>query len=181
MTIEPARSDMTSGHPKRPIDPVGRMLERVAVVLAGLGGIVLLVIVSISFVSIIGRFLFSSPLLGDFELVEMGCAVAIASFLPLCQLRRGNVIVDFATAGLPPRVNALLDGLSAFLYALVASFFTWRMYYGAQDMFRYSEETMLLRTPVWIPFLPVAFSFFILSICCFYTAYNSFQRTMRRI
>lgn len=181
MTNDPNRSESASGHSIRPNDPFGRMLERISVVLAGLGGVVLLVIVSISFVSIIGRFLFSSPLLGDYELVEMGCAVAIASFLPLCQLRRGNVIVDFVTAGLQPRTNAFLDGVSALLYALVASFFTWRMYYGAQDMFRYSEETMLLRTPIWIPFLPVAFSFFILAICCFYTAYTSFQRATIRI
>ena len=54
----------------RPDDPFGRMLYRVATVLAVFGGLTLLVIVSINFVSILGRFLFSSPLLGDFELVE---------------------------------------------------------------------------------------------------------------
>lgn len=126
-------------------------------------------IVSISFLSIVGRVLFSSPLLGDFELVEMGCAVAISSFLPLCHLRNGNVIVDFVTAGLRPRAIAALDGLGALAFALVAGVFTWRMIFGAQDMFENNEETMLLQAPVWVPFLPVTLSFGLLSVCCLYT------------
>jgi hypothetical protein len=44
------------------------------------------------------------------------------------------------------------------------------MILGAQDMYLYREETMLLAFPIWIPFLPVIISFFLLSICCFYTS-----------
>ena len=154
----------------RPKDIFGRFLYRVALGLAVFGGLTLVVIAAVSFLSILGRFLFSSPLLGDFELVEMGCGVAIAAFLPICHLQKGNVIVDFVTARFSPAVNTLLDALSAFVFGLVAAFFTWRMFYGAQDMYRYNEETMLLQVSVWIPFLPFVFSFFILAICCFYTA-----------
>lgn len=154
----------------RPKDPFGRVLYWVALGLAVFGGLTLVLIVSVSFLSILGRFLFSSPLLGDFELVEIGCGVAIAAFLPICHLQKGNVIVDFVTAGFPPAINTFLDAFSALLFGLVAAFFTWRMYYGAQDMYRYNEESMLLQISIWIPFLPVVLSFFILAICCFYTA-----------
>jgi TRAP-type C4-dicarboxylate transport system permease small subunit len=153
----------------RPSIKFGRILLMLAKAFALFGGVVLLIIVSISFLSILGRFLFSSPLLGDFELVEMGCAMAISAFLPLCHMHDGNVIVDFVTAGLSPRVKAALDGISALAFGLVAGFFTWRMVYGAQDMYKYNEETMLLQAPIWIPFLPVILSFLLLSICCFYT------------
>lgn len=167
MTTE---TEIPLSEPMRPNDPFGRILYRVATVLAVFGGLTLLIIVSINFVSILGRFLFSSPLLGDFELVEMGCAVAISSFLPLCHMEKGNIIVDFVTSGLPKPATASLDIFSALLFGGVAGFFTWRMFYGVQDMYRYNEETMLLQIPVWIPFLPVVFSFFILTVCCFYTA-----------
>ncbi|MDG2406216.1 MAG: TRAP transporter small permease subunit, partial [Paracoccaceae bacterium] len=76
----------------------------------------------------------------------------------------------FVTARFPLAANTLLDAFSALVFGLVAAFFTWRMYYGAQDMYRYNEESMLLQISVWIPFLPVVLSFFILAICCFYTA-----------
>lgn len=155
----------------RPDNRFGRILLALANILALFGGIVLLVIVSVSFLSILGRFLFSTPLLGDFELVEMGCAMAISAFLPLCQMHNGNVIVDFITARASRRVKAALDGVSALAFGVVAGFFAWRMVYGAQDMYKYGEETMLLQAPIWIPFLPVILSFFLLSVCCFYTFY----------
>lgn len=99
----------------------------------------------------------------------MGCAIAISAFLPLCHMHNGNVIVDFVTASLSQKAIAILDGAGALAFGLVAGFFTWRMFYGAQDMFKHNEETMLLQAPVWIPFLPVILSFFLLSVCCLYT------------
>jgi len=109
----------------------------------------------------------------------MACAIAISSFLPLCQMHNGNVIVDFLTAGLGRRTRAALDAFSSFAYASVAGFFFWRMIYGAQDMFNYNEETMLLQAPVWVPFLPVVISFFVLSLCCLYSAIATANRLFR--
>jgi len=166
---------------QRPNGLFGRFLAWVAVCLAVFGGLVLIVIVSISFLSILGRFLFSSPLVGDFELVEMGCAVAVASFLPLCFMRKGNVIVDFVTAGLPSWMTDFLDTLGSLVFGLVAGFFAWRMCFGAKDMMYYNEETMLLQIPVWIPFLPVVFSFFVLSVCCFYVAGRDGRKLLLKV
>ena len=160
-----------------PKNKFGRALFTISTLLAIFGGIVLLLIVFINVFSIVGRVLFSSPLMGDFELVEMGCAIAIFSFLPLCHLSKGNVIVDFFTLGLNKRVHQILDGASSFLYAVVALFFAWRMVYGAEDMLRYNEQTMLLKLPVWIAFIPGIFSFLLLFISCFYTFIMSFQRS----
>ena len=155
---------------ERPDDFFGCFLDCIAVCLAVFGGLILIAIVSVNSFSILGRFLFSSPLVGDFELVEMGCAVSVAAFLPLCFMRKGNVIVDFVTAGLPSWMTGFLDTLGSLVFSLVAGFFAWRMYFGAKDMMNYNEETMLLQIPVWIPFLPIVFSFFVLSVCCFYVA-----------
>ena len=110
--------------------------------------------------------------MGDFELVEIGSAIAISSFLPLCHLKKGNVIVDFITAKLNFKKIAFLDCVSSVIYGLIALFFTWRMFFGAKDMYSYQEETMLLQFPIWIPFLPVTFSFGLLSLCCLYTFYR---------
>ena len=48
-------------------------------------------------VSVLGRKFFGGAIAGDFEIVEIGCAVAVSLFLPYCQLNKGNVIVDFFT------------------------------------------------------------------------------------
>ena len=153
----------------RPDNEFGRVLNKTSKFFAIFGGLVLLIAVLISVFSIFGRVVLSSPLLGDFELVEIACAVAIGSFLPLCHLKNGNVIVDFITAKLSKNKINLLDAISSLIFGLTALFFSSRMVLGARDMYVYQEETMLLAFPVWIPFLPVIASFFLLTICCFYT------------
>ena len=153
----------------RPNNKFGRILNLISKYFAIFGGFILLTAALISIFSIFGRVVFSSPILGDFELVEIACAVAIGSFLPLCHLKEGNVIVDFITAKLSKNKIHLLDSISSFIFGVVALFFSFRMILGAKDMYVYQEETMLLAFPIWLPFLPVIASFFLLTICCFYT------------
>ena len=153
----------------RPNHDFRRILNLAARYFAIFGGFILLIAALISIFSIFGRVVFSSPLLGDFELVEIACAVAIGSFLPLCHLKNGNVIVDFVTSKLSSRNINILDAASSLVFGLVAFFFSSRMILGAKDMYVYQEETMLLAFPIWVPFLPVILSFFLLTICCFYT------------
>ena len=157
---------------ERPNDKFGRFLYDLAYILAILGGIILVIVILINFISILSRIILLNPLVGDFELVEIGSAIAISSFLPLCHLKKGNVIVDFITAKLNFKKIAFLDCISSVIYGLIALFFTWRMFFGARDMYNYQEETMLLQFPIWIPFLPVTFSFGLLSVCCLYTFYR---------
>ena len=153
----------------RPNNQFGRILNLTSRYFAIFGGFILLFAALISIFSIFGRVVFSSPILGDFELVEIACAVAIGSFLPLCHLKNGNVIVDFITAKLSKNKINLLDSISSLIFAVVALIFSSRMILGAKDMYVYQEETMLLAFPIWLPFLPVIASFFLLTICCFYT------------
>ena len=153
----------------RPNNQFGRILNLTSRYFAIFGGFILLFAALISIFSIFGRVVFSSPILGDFELVEIACAVAIGSFLPLCHLKNGNVIVDFITAKLSKNKINLLDSISSLIFGLLALFFSSRMILGARDMYVYQEETMLLAFPIWVPFIPVIASFFLLTICCFYT------------
>ena len=67
---------------ERPNDKFGRFLYDLAYILAILGGIILVIVILINFVSILSRIIFLNPLVGDFELVEIGSAIATSSFLP---------------------------------------------------------------------------------------------------
>ena len=67
---------------ERPNDRFGRFLYDIAYIWAILGGLFLVIVILINFVSILSRIIFLNPLVGDFELVEIGSAIAISSFLP---------------------------------------------------------------------------------------------------
>jgi TRAP-type C4-dicarboxylate transport system permease small subunit len=126
-----------------------RILETIAKALAFLGGAVAIAVAVIVVASILGRWLFSTPIPGDFELAQMGTAIAVFAFLPYCQIVRGNIVVDTFTAHLPAqwrgRMDATWDGVYAAAMALVAASLT----RGALDTFSSHEVSMVLRIPVW--------------------------------
>ena len=90
----------------QPNAAVSRWLDSVCRVLATLGALILVTLALITVISVSGRYLFGHAISGDFEMVEVGCAMAVSLFLPYCQLQNGNVIVDFVTMKAPTGFKA---------------------------------------------------------------------------
>ena len=124
----------------RPADPAGRALHRIANGLAIFGGILSCIMAALVTISVGGRYLFSAPINGDYDLVGILCGCAIFSFLPYCQLKRGNVLADFFTQRASPRTKAALDAMGNLFFLLAAIMFTWRLYYGTLEMKASSEQ-----------------------------------------
>ena len=99
---------------------LGWVLDRLCKLLAILSGLTLLAMAFMSLRSIVGRTFFDSALLGDYELVQMLSAVAVAMALPYANWIGGHVIVDFFTAKAPPRANALMDMVAHLLMAALS-------------------------------------------------------------
>ena len=156
-------------------DLLGRILGVLASSVAVFGGIVLTFLVLITIVSIIGRAALSQPIPGDFELVEIGCAIAVFAFLPYCQLVNGNVIVDFVTANASPATRSLLDAVGNLCYTVIAALLTWRLSLGGIDLKNYNESTMVLQVPVWWGFIPGVLCTGLLTLVCAYTAVRSLR------
>lgn len=133
--------------------PVERGLERLCDISATVGGVVLVAIAGMTVASVVGRALFSSPILGDVELVQLGAAVVVASFLPYAQYRRANIIVDFFTSKTAPRTQEILDGFGTLLYTLVLALICWRVAVGGIDIHASAEASMLMNLPLWIPYM----------------------------
>jgi TRAP-type C4-dicarboxylate transport system permease small subunit len=158
---------------------LGRVLEQGSTALALAGGLVLTLLMLMSIASIGGRWLFSRPLPGDFEMVEIGTGLAIFLFLPACQLRGANVIVDFFTTGLSRRGRAWLDAFGALLYTLSAALFAWRLVFGGLDYLRYGEKTMILGVPLWWAFVPILPAAAWLALVTAYTTLRHVQAARR--
>src|SRR5688572_32078515 len=73
---------------------VPRLVALVAKALAVFGGAVALAVAAVVVASVLRRWLFSQPIPGDFELAQIGTAVAVFAFLPYCQVTRGNIVVE---------------------------------------------------------------------------------------
>ncbi|MDH2435924.1 TRAP transporter small permease [Pokkaliibacter sp. MBI-7] len=149
----------------------GRALYQLCQSWALLGGVVLVALMVMSLVSIFGRKLFSAPVHGDIELMEMGAAVAIAAFLPLCEMRGHHIKVDAFTAWLPSVVNRYLDALAHLCCALAALILSWRTGLQMLDSREYGDVTTLLSVPLWIPLLMILPSLVLLAMAALLRSY----------
>jgi TRAP-type C4-dicarboxylate transport system permease small subunit len=131
----------------RPAGPLAGFMERATIGLAVAGGAILIAFAALVTVSVVRRWLTSQGIPGDFELVQLGLAIAVFAFLPLGQLRNSNIFVDTFTARAPRWVQSGLDLLWTFTYFLIAALITWRMMIGAFETMRSGTTTMVLGVP----------------------------------
>ncbi len=129
---------------------LGDILNRTGILLAYAGGLVVAGVGVMSAVSIIGRSALRRPITGDFELVEIGIAVAGALFLPYCQATSGHIVVEFFTLRAGEWVRTSLDRFGAVLMAAMFLMVAWRAGVGTLDLYRNGESSMLMRFPIWI-------------------------------
>jgi TRAP-type C4-dicarboxylate transport system permease small subunit len=127
-----------------------KLLDLLARCCAVLAGCLLTVITLMTCVSLAGRNTIGWTIVGDFELSGSAAGAAIALFLPWCQLRRGNIIVDFFTARAAPATQAALDRFGAMLYALVMALMAWRSAVGGLNAWQSQAGSMMLGFPEWV-------------------------------
>lgn len=125
-------------------------LEALAKFCAVLAGLVMVGITLLTCASVVGRNLFEYAINGDFELVGFAAGAAIALFLPWCQIRRGNIIVDFFTTHASEANQARLDRFGALLLAAVMALMAWRSVLGGMNAWNTNSGSMMLGFPEWI-------------------------------
>lgn len=132
---------------------IDRAFARTAAALALVGGVVLLGATAVCVVSIVGRWLLDTPILGDVELMQLSCIAAIAFFLPWCQTQDAHVRVDFFMQRSSAAAQRALDRAGHGLLAGVMLLLAARTAAGVADMRDAGETTMLLGLPMWIAYL----------------------------
>jgi TRAP-type C4-dicarboxylate transport system permease small subunit len=165
--------------PVRPADPAGRVLYLLAYTFVLIGGAIMAAVTVMTVTSILGRWLFLSPIYGDFELAAIGTAISVFLFLPYCHLLRGNVVVDLFLAWAPERVQILFDAVGSAMLGVIGGVLAWRMALGGADMFRYGEVSIIVGFPIWIPFPFAVAAGALLALCCLYTTVRDVLRAVR--
>ncbi len=153
---------MTQGHASSTDrGGVAGAIEHLANLWALAGGIVLFAVVLVNVASVIGG-IFWKPFPGDFELTEMGVAIAAFSFLPFCQIHGTNVTADIFTTRASERWLATFGFLGSLAALLFAALLLWRMYAGMLSQKEYGYTTTILQIPVWMAYVPVLVSLLLL-------------------
>ena len=150
---------------------------RIARVLAIAGGALVVGLAVLVTTSVLMRWLGGQGVNGGFEMVQMGLALAVFAFLPLCQAHRGNVMVDTFTLRLPARVQAGIDALWDVLYAAFAAFIAWRLAIGAMEAQSSRTTSMVLGLPIHYAIGACAAMAAFLALICILTAIRRARQT----
>lgn len=157
--------------------PTGRLIERLCEWVAFAGGIALVGIALMSAVSIVGRAAFATPIQGDYELVQMGCAIFIASCLPAAQIGGANIIVDFFTTRASPATQARLDAIGALVLGVVMAIVSWRTGAGLVDIRVSGQTSTILGLPTWYTYVAMMPGLVLASVAGFYCAFEQWRRS----
>jgi TRAP-type C4-dicarboxylate transport system permease small subunit len=147
------------------------LATRAARFMAICGGLVLALLILLICISVVGRSLNGvlhgwigtafpavsawllqagvGPINGDFELVEVGVAFSIFSFLPLCQIFGGHASVDIFTSKLPRGVSRGLQMVIDTVFAIALIVMAYQLYKGMLSKLSYGDTTFLLQFPIW--------------------------------
>lgn len=161
--------------PGRPDDAFGRSLYRMSEWFALAGGAIFVGIAFMSVTSIASRALFSRPIQGDYELVQVGCAVFVALCLPLCQMAGANIIVDFFTTGASAATQRRLDAFGALLLGLVMALVAWRLAAGTLSIREAGETTTILGWPVWYTYAAMVPGVALTALAGFHSAWTKWR------
>ena len=126
-----------------------RGLTPASKILAGIACIVLFAMMLLTFVDVIGRYLFLSPLPAAYEIISLMMPAIIFCALPLTVLRETHVTVDlldtFIPSGLARVQGVVVNLVSAAALALV----TWRLSVKGWEDRYYETVTDELLLLIW--------------------------------
>ena len=109
---------------------------------------ILFLMMLLTFVDVVARYLFNFPLRGGFEITELMLLVLIFAGLPLVSRADEHVTMDFIDRLLPPRAVLQVVRAVHALCAAVMFFLTWQVWIKAGRSAGYGDTTDVLKIPV---------------------------------
>lgn len=110
-----------------------------------LAAVLLFAMMIVTVIDVLGRYVFSQPLPGAFELTEIMLAIVVFSAAPLICLREEHIIVAVLTDHLPNNVREILAGTAALIAAAVLGLVAWQILQHARRLASYGDVTTFLQ------------------------------------
>lgn len=136
----------------------------------GVGAALLLFcLILVTCVDVVGRYFFSAPLNGAFEITELVLAALVFAALPLTTERKEHIEVDLLVMVLKPWVQHILSICAGIFSAVVLVILAWRL--GVQGLA--AADHGATTNALVIPLAPFAY---LAAFSCFISAIIAFVR-----
>jgi TRAP-type C4-dicarboxylate transport system permease small subunit len=113
---------------------------------------ILFLMMLLTFVDVVARYVFNRPVQGAFEVTELMLLVLIFAGLPLVSYADEHVTMDFIDRLLSPRARAGLERAVDVVSAAIMALLAWLLWLKADRIWGYRDATDVLRI-VYGPFV----------------------------
>lgn len=132
---------------------IAALAPRLETALGGVSATVLFLMMLITAVDVIGRYVFNKPLNGGFEMTEMMLAALIYCGLPLVSKRREHIVIDTFDPFMSGPVKRGFDVFADIVCFLTLSGIGYLIFRRAARVAEYGDTTNVLK----LPLAPVAY------------------------
>ncbi|SLN28908.1 TRAP transporter small permease [Oceanibacterium hippocampi] len=118
-------------------------------ILGGLAAVILFAMMVLTFVDVIGRYFFNTPVEGGFEITELMLATLIFAGLPLVSATDGHIAVDIFEILIPNAVSRIKEALINLACAAMTGVLAWQLAIKTGETVGYGDVTAILHIPIW--------------------------------
>jgi TRAP-type C4-dicarboxylate transport system permease small subunit len=134
-------------------------VEKLSKMMNAVAGTALSFIMLLTVADVVLRF-FGMPIVGTFEIVGLGGAIAIGFGIPITSFFRGHIFVDFVVKKFPKTGQNILNLATRLATIAIFTLISYNLFLFSSDLLKSGEVTLTRQ----IPFYPIAYG---LSFCCF--------------
>ena len=134
-------------------DPLFVLVRLGVMVLAGIAGIGILAMMTVTCVDVVMR-KFGSSLTGAMDVVALSGAVTIACALPYTTAVKGHVAIEYFFHKLHRRGRVIVDSASRVFLIGVFALVCWECFRYGHKLYASGEVTMTVKIPIfWVPYV----------------------------
>ena len=158
----------------------GRTVRKSARRAHALGSVVLALMVLFIAASVIFRYFFNRPIIGDFEVVQLMLGLVLAFSLAETSLKKGHVQVELLVSRFPPRIKHALHAVITFICMIFLALMIWQNVLYVMESMREKEITSSLFIPYYPFIAALALSLILFWFALLVDLVESFRKVVSR-
>lgn len=137
------------------------------------GSSVLALMMFLTVVDVVGRYVFNLPIDGAFELTEFMMAIFVPFALVYCEKQKSHIVVDLLFERLPAVISTSIEIIILLLTTAFFAIIGWQSIFAMREEFTNSIKSTVLLISTYPFFLPLLIAFFLLAILLFVRLLNT--------
>ncbi len=164
------------------IDAIAAFIKKIFYPVSGalslLGGMLIILMMFFTFVTVILRYLFNSPIPGDFELIVFTLVVLVGFAISYTMIHDRHVTVTFFS--FPSRAQAIVYIITHLFALCIFGLISWQTFVYGSKLLKYGQYSAVLHLPDSIFIYIFAFGLFLLCIVLLVKILSNIGEAMKK-